>query len=164
MTAIGHSQNITTTRLVEARAALIEVFTSAQKNLRIFLPDLSDSVFRDPQVVSILESIVLGKPNHKVEVILHNVHNLERDCARLMSVLRRHTDNFLIYQTMHAARNASDCLVLADDITSWHRLHYEHSKVVVVFNDKNTTAPLLNRFGEILDASEQVALTTVLGL
>ena len=164
MTVDTHFRNITTTSLIEARAAMVQVFAVAQKNLKIFLPDLSDIAFKDSQTVKVLESLLIGKPNNKIEVILHNADNLERECPRLLSVLRRHTDNFLIYQTMQSAKNASDGLVIADDHSSWHKLHYEHPKVIAVFNDKNTTMPLLSRFNEILDSAERAVVTTVLGL
>lgn len=164
MTTTMDFQNITTTSLVESRLAMAQVFAAAQRSLKMFLPDLSDKAFKDLQTVNTLESLLIGKSNNKIEVILHNINNLQRDCPRLLSVLRRNTNSFLIYRTMQSAKNASDCLVIADGHTSWHKLHYEHPKVVVVFNDKNTTMPLLNRFNEILNFAERAAVTTMLGL
>ena len=153
-----------TSSFAESRKALDGVISSARKIIRIFDKDLSDSGYRDPARVKLLEALVLSGRGASVRIVLHDVRNLDRDSARLMTLFRNHPSAFFIHRTVNAACNATDALVVADEHSFWHRLHHDQPQTVFVFGDNASTTPLLHRFEEIWESSEPAVAATVLGL
>ena len=153
-----------TNSFAESRKALDGVISSARKIIRIFDKDLSDAGYRDPARVKLLETLLLAGRGVCVRIVLHDVRNLDRDSARLMTLFRSHPSAFAIHRTVNAACTATDALVVADEHSVWHRLHQEQPHTVFVLGDNGSTAPLLNRFEEIWESSEPAVAATELGL
>jgi hypothetical protein len=153
-----------TSSLTESRLAINSVIGSARKIIRIFERDLGDAGFRDPDRIRLLESFVLAARGNSVRIVLHDTHNLDRDCARLMALFRRNAHAFTINRTVEAAGSATDALVIADEHSFWHRLHQDQPRVTFTIGDSIATAPLLHRFEEIWESSEPAVAATLLGL
>ena len=160
--AVGKRES--TNSFAESRRALDGIIRSARKIIRIFDKDLSDAGYRDPARVKLLEALILSGPGASVRIVLHDVRNLDRDSARLMTLFRSHPNAFAIHRTVNTACTAMDALVVADEHSVWHRLHQEQPHTVFVLGDNSSTAPLLNRFEEIWESSEPAVAATVLGL
>jgi hypothetical protein len=150
--------------LEESRAAVDRIIASAERMLRIFERDLSDSGYRSPHRVELIEQFLRRRQGNRLLLVVHDARHLERDAARLMNLYRHYTHAVEIHQTLEAAKVATDALVLADDSHYWHRLHQDLPRAVVGSNDSAGARPLLQRFDEIWDASEAAASGTVLGL
>ena len=160
--AAGHSE--LTASLQESRVAIDKVIASARRLVRIFDRDLSDPGYRAAARVELLESFVLANRRNLVQIALHDARHLNRDCARLMELFRRHAHAFAIHHTLDAARHATDALVIADEHSFWHRLHQDQPRAVFGLGDGAGTAPLIHRFEEIWESSEPAVGATVLGL
>lgn len=160
--AAGHSERISS--LAESRLAINRVIGSARRVIRIFDKDLSDSSYRDPVRIQLLESHILAARGNIVQIVLHETRNLERDCARLMVLYRSHAHAFAIQRTVNAATTATDAMVIADEHSLWHRLHQDQPQAMFVIGDNSQVAPLLHRFEEIWESSEPALGATVLGL
>jgi hypothetical protein len=153
-----------TTSIQESRAAVDQVIGSARKIIRIFDRDLSDPGYSDPARIRLLESFIQSSRRNQVQVVLHDPHNLNRDCARLMALFRRHADVFAIHRTLDAATHAMDALVIADEHSYWNRLHQDQPQIVFAVGDAINAIPLVHRFNEIWESSEPAASATTLGL
>lgn len=158
------STSMLITGMQESRNAIDRVFGSAQKIIRIFENDLSDSGYKHPGRIRLLERFLLKNRNNKLQIVLHDTRTLDRDCARLMALFRRHSDAFSIKRTTDAAKHASDSLIVADSNSAWHRLHRDHPQATYVIGESPDMLLLIQRFNEIWESSETAAGAFTLGL
>jgi len=97
-------------------------------------------------------------------VALHEIETLDRDCPRLLTLLRQFPMSIEIHRTIGQARNASDPFIVADDHSMWHQLHFEQPRAVVAIRSPEDALPIAQRFDEIWELSEPAVSATTLGL
>ena len=102
--------------------------------------------------------------SHRLYIALHNTELLERECPRLLQLLRQFPMSIEIHRTLAQARNAMDPFVVADDHSVWHQLHYEQPRAIVALHSPQDTIPIAQRFDEIWELSEPAVSSTTLGL
>lgn len=152
------------TGIAESLQAIDQVVAAAQRTLRIFDISLSNRGFNSPARADALREFLVRGRSHRVLIALHETSLLERDNARLLTLLRQFPMSIEIHRTIAQARNAMDPFVVADDHSVWHQLHYEQPRAVVAIHSPEDAAPIAQRFNEIWDLSEPAVSATTLGL
>ena len=148
----------------ETNEAIDEVVASAQRTLRVFDISLSNRGFNSPLRADRLRQFFVAGRTHRLYIALHNTDLLERECPRLLQLLRQFPMSIEIHRTLAQARNAADPFIVADDHSMWHQLHYTQPRAVVAIHSPADALPIAQRFGEIWDLSEPAVSATTLGL
>jgi len=152
------------TGLAESQAAIDEVIAAARGTLRIFDFTLGTRGFNSPARAEGLRHFVVSGRAHRILIALHEPETLERECPRLLMLLRQFPMSIEIHRTIGEARNAADPFVVADDHSVWHQLHHTQPRAVVALHSPADAAPIAQRFDEIWDLSEPAVSATTLGL
>jgi hypothetical protein len=149
---------------VESLAAIDEVIGAAQRTLRVFDTTLSNRGFNSPARAAQLREFLVRGRAHRLLIALHETELLERECPRLLVLLRQFPMSIEIHRTIGQAREATDPCVIADDHSVWHQLHFAQPRAIVALHSPADALPISQRFDEIWDLSEPAVSATTLGL
>jgi hypothetical protein len=150
--------------MAESLQAIDEVVAAAERTLRIFDVTLANRGFNSPARAEMLRSLLVAGRTHRIYIALHETTQLDRDCPRLLSLLRQFPMSIEIHRTLAQARNANDPFIVADDHSVWHQLHFEQPRAIVALHSVSDALPIRQRFDEIWDLSEPAVSATTLGL
>ena len=148
----------------ESLAAIDEVIGAAERTIRIFDTTLASRGFNSPARADKLREFLVRGRSHRLLIALHETDLLERECPRLLVLLRQFPMSIEIHRTIAQARTAADPCVIADDHSLWHQLHYEQPRAIVALHSPADALPILQRFDEIWELSEPAVSATTLGL
>jgi hypothetical protein len=148
----------------ESQAAIDEVIGTATRALRIFDYTLANRGFGSIARIEHLRHFLLVGRAHRIRIALHEPENLERDCPRLILLLRQFPVSIEIHRTVGQARNAADPFVIADDHSVWHQMHHDQPRAIVALHSPQDAVPLAQRFEEIWELSEPAVSATTTGL
>ena len=148
----------------ESLAAIDEVIGAAERTLRIFDMTLANRGFNSPERADKLREFLVRGRSHRLLIALHDTDGLERECPRLLTLLRQFPMSIEIHRTIMQARNATDPCVIADDHSVWHLLHHEQPRAIVALHSPADALPISQRFDEIWDLTEPAVSATTLGL
>lgn len=146
------------------RAAIDRVIQHADRELKIFDVDLADGAYNTPSRAELLSKFLLRNTANRLIIILHDTDHLTKLCPRMMNLITRHSHAIRICQTRDQAKGVYDPFIVADNRHYAHRFHYEHPRGLLALDDIKGSAPILQRFAEILEYSEDAVSATVLGL
>ena len=149
---------------VDAIKAIDEVIAKAATTLRIFDYSLDNRGFNSPERFEALRQFMLRSRANEIQIVLHNTDALERDCPRLLMLLRQFPTGVRIHRATGVAQQAQDPFIIADQMHFWHKLHYQHPRSVLTLNSHFDTKPLLDRFDEIWECSEFAVSASAIGL
>ncbi len=150
--------------IAESLAAIDEVIGAAERTIRVFDISLSNRGFNSPGRAEALRAFLVRGRAHRLLIALHETDLLQRECPRLLVLLRQFPMSIEIHRTIAQARDAADPFVVADDHSVWHQMHYEQPKAIVAVRSPVDALPILQRFDEIWDLSEPAVSATTLGL
>lgn len=149
-------------RNYEAATALI--IERAQRELRIFDPDLSRGGYQSLLVNQLLEDFLAKDRLNRLTIILHDSQFFSAKCPRLIELMKRYSHAITIYLTDDHAKVAQDAFVLADFGDYLHRFHIDHARFKYVHDDEIAAKPLHERFEQLLDETQSTLSVTTLGL
>lgn len=152
------------TGIAESQAAIAEVVGAARRLLRVFDITLANRGFNSPARIEQLRQFLVAGRAHRLQIALHETEPLERDCPRLITLLRQFPMSIEIHRTLAQARTATDPFVVADDHSVWHQMHYEQPRSIVALHSPADAIPITQRFDEIWDLSEPAVSATKTGL
>ena len=150
--------------IAESLAAIDEVIAAAEHTIRIFDVSLSNRGFNSPARADRLREFLVRGRAHRLMIALHDTGLLERECPRLLGLLRQFPMSIEIHRTIMQARDADDPCVIADDHSVWHQLHFKQPRAIVAVHSPADALPLCQRFEEIWELSEAAVSATTLGL
>ncbi len=150
--------------IAELSAAIDEIIASATRHIVIFDRDLAEGGYNGAQRFNRFKVFLLSNPRNRVDIALHKSESLERDCARMMTLLRQFPYAIHIHRTLPEAQRVQDGFVIADGIHYVHRFHCDRPRGQLAFHDESGAAILQRRFDEIWGYTEPAAAATVLGL
>ena len=150
--------------IAESLAAIDEVIAAAERTIRIFDVSLSGRGFNSPARAEKLRQLLVRSRSHRILIALHETDPLERECPRLLMLLRQFPMSIEIHRTLGQAREARDPFVLGDDHSVWHQLHVEQPRAIVALHSPADATPISQRFDEIWELSEPAVSATTLGL
>ncbi len=149
---------------VDSLAAVDEVIAAARRTIRVFDASLTNRGYNSPARAERLRAFLVGGRSHRLLIALHETDALERDCPRLLALLRQFPMSIEIHRTLAQARDANDPFVVADDHSVWHQHHHEQQRAIVALHSPADAAPIVQRFDEIWELSEPAVSATTLGL
>ena len=148
----------------ESLAAIDEVIGVARRTLRVFDITLANRGFSSPARIEKLRALLVAGRAHRILIAVHETDPLERECPRLLMLLRQVPMSVEIHRTLGQACEARDPFVLADDHSVWHQMHYTQPRAIVALHSPADAVPLAQRFDEIWDLSEPAVSATRTGL
>ncbi len=150
--------------IAELSLAIDEIIAAAARRIVIFDRDLAEGGYNTAQRFNRLKVFLLSNRRNRIDIALHKTDNLERDCTRMMILLRQFPDAISIHHTLPEAKRVHDGFVIADGIHYVHRFHFDRPRAQLAFNDESNAGLLQRRFDEIWGYTEPTAAATILGL
>lgn len=150
--------------LVEMARGIDEVIAAANNRIAIFDRDLADGGYNTTERFNRLKVFLLASRRNRIDIALHQSDYLERDCTRMMILLRQFPYAVQIHRTLQEARRVQDGFVIADGRHYFHRFHRDQPRAEKAFHDVSGAGLLQRRFEEIWIYSEPALSATVLGL
>jgi hypothetical protein len=103
-------------------------------------------------------------PTRELFIVVHEAEPLARECPRLMKLALEHHPRVKIRQTVIAARHAHDPCMVVDFNHYLHRFHHASMRAAQGLDDLPGAQPLIERYGELWEASTPVRYGTLAGL
>ena len=150
--------------MAEMSRTIDEIITLATRRIVIFDRYLAEGGYNTPQRFNRLKVFLLANRRNRIDIALHKSENLERDCARMMILLRQFPHAVSVRRTLPEAQRVQDGFVVADGIHFVHRFHFDQPLAQRAFHDESGAGILQRRFDEIWDYTEPATSATVLGL
>jgi len=150
--------------IADSLAAIDEVIAEATQAIRVYDINLAGRGFNAPQRAERLRSFLVAGRAHRILIALRDTDLLERECPRLLALLRQFPMSIEIHRTLAQARNAADPFIVADDHSVWHQLHHDQPRAIVALHSPTDAWPIAQRFDEIWELSEPAVSATTLGL
>jgi hypothetical protein len=144
-------------------AALNTILEKARKTVRIF----EDSLGRDynsPRRFELLRTFLLANPRNRLQIVAHDTQSIDRNCPRLLNLLRAHAHAISIHETHQTAKAVYDPFAVVDDLHYVHRFHFEEMRGLLALDDPIGTHTFIERFEEIWEASSPAVSATTIGL
>jgi hypothetical protein len=148
---------------VDLETALDTVIARATHRLCMFDRAL-DRRFDSARRHEMLRNFLAANRANRLQIVLHEVDNLVRDCPRLLSLMRSRSGAITIHQTLPDAQGVYDPFTVADERDYVHRFHYEGTRSVLALDDPHSARQFVERFEEILGASFSAVAANPLGL
>jgi hypothetical protein len=150
--------------IAESLEAIDQVIAQARTTIRVFDVALTNRGFNSPKRTEALKQFLLTARTHRLLIALHEPETLDRDCPRLLILLRQFPTSIEIHRTLAQARQAMDPFVVADDHSVWHQAHVTQPRAIVALHSPADATPIAQRFDEIWDQSELAVSATTSGL
>lgn len=149
-------------RNYEAATALI--LANAQRELKIFDPDLSRGGYQSLQVHDLLRNFLAKDRLNHLTIILHGSDFFSTRCPRLIELMKRYTHAMSVYLTDEQGQVAQDAFVLTDHGGYLHRFHIDHARFKYSQGDVVASRPLHERFDQLLEVTHSRLSIGAVGL
>jgi len=147
----------------EYETAVDAVLRKSASRIRIFDHALGAG-YNAPGRCELLRRFFLAGRRNSLQIVLHDTSSLDRNCPRMLQLLRTYTHAIAIHETHPAAKSVYDPFVIIDDRCFVHRFHFDEMRGLFSIDDPIGTHPFIERFGEIWEASSPGVSATTLGL
>jgi hypothetical protein len=147
----------------EYEAVIDQLIPQTQRTIRIFDRTLSRA-YNTLQRFEALQRFLLAGRANRLTIVLHDAGTVERDCPRMIELLRLFSTAIKINQTLKPAKQVYDPFVIFDASHYVHRFHYEHLRAAQGTNDVVGAQQLLDRYAEIWEASAPAVSANTTGL
>lgn len=157
-------QRILITTRKEYLDAVQQMLATADRQLRIFDPDLSELDFNSRSTVAELRRILSAGRAHQVRIALHDVEYVSTRCPRIIDLLMMFPSGLQIFRTEGEAARAQDRFVVADENQVVRRPVAAQGRGVVLRDDPQEGNAMGLRFEEIWASSIRAISATQAGL
>jgi hypothetical protein len=148
---------------VEYEAAVDELLARPGRRLRIFDKELG-ARYNSLHRYDALRRFLLAARAARVQLVVHDASNLQRDCPRIVNLLRQFSHAFSINETTAEAKGVYDPFAVLDERDYLHRFHYDNTRGLFSLNEPVGALALVQRFDELWQASTPALSGTTLGL
>lgn len=136
----------------EYEAILDDLIPRTQRIIRVFDRSLSRA-WNTPQRHESLRQFLLANRTNRLLIVVHDAEPIERECPRMVDLVRQFGTSIRIHQTMSLARQIYDPFIVLDANHYLHRFHYRFLRAAQGTNDLIGAQQLLERYSEIWEAS-----------
>jgi hypothetical protein len=147
----------------EYEALIDQLIPQTQRTIRIFDKTLSRA-YNSPERFEALRRFLLAGRANRLTIVLHDTAPLDRDCPRMIELIRLFSTSVKINETLKAAKQIYDPFVIFDASHYVHRFHHDHLRAAQGSNDVVGTQQLLDRYAEIWEASAPAVSANTTGL
>ena len=139
------------------------LIAQSQRAIRVFDRSLS-RVWNTPQRYEALRQFLLMNRVNRLFIVVHDAEPIERECPRVVDLVRQFSAAVRIHQTLSPAKHVYDPFVVFDATHYVHRFHYRYLRAAHGTNDLIGAQQLLDRYAEIWDASVHAVSAGTSGL
>jgi len=136
----------------EYEAILDDLIPQTQRIIRVFDRSLSRA-WNTPRRHESLRQFLLANRTNRLLIVVHDAEPIERECPRMVDLVRQFGTSIRIHQTMSLARQIYDPFIVLDANHYLHRFHYRFLRAAHGTNDLIGAQQLLERYSEIWEAS-----------
>lgn len=140
------------------------LLAGAQRELYLFDPDLEQLQLNASARSEALAAFLRRSALTRLHIVVHDDKHLAHHCPRLADLIALFSTNVAIRRTDGDAARAQDCFVIADAADCVRRPVAAQLRGVIIRNDPNEAALMLERFGQIWDSSIPAAPPTTIGI
>jgi hypothetical protein len=134
-----------------------------QRVIRVFDRSLSGT-WNSAQRCEALRQFLLASRLSRLFIVVHDAEPIERECPRLVDLVRQFSAAVRIHETLSPAKHVYDPFVVFDASHYVHRFHYRYLRAAHGANDLIGAQQLLDRYAEIWDASAHAVSAGTSGL
>jgi len=134
-----------------------------QRAIRVFDRSLSRT-WNSAQRCEALRQFLLASRLSRLYIVVHDAEPIERECPRLVDLVRQFSAAVRIHETLTPAKHVYDPFVVFDASHYVHRFHYRYLRAAHGTNDLIGAQQLLDRYAEIWDASVHAVSAGTSGL
>lgn len=156
-------RRLITTR-TEYQEAIDMLLPRAQRELRVFDPDMADLRFHIPERIAMLREFLSRGRNNRLYVALHSTEFIERRAPRLLALLGLFGSSIVIQRTQGDAARVQDCFILCDEMHLVRRPVAAQPRGVILTDDLIEGAKMRERFDNIWESSESGVTANTSGL
>jgi hypothetical protein len=149
--------------LREYEEVIDALIPQSQRFIRVFDRTLSRG-WTSPQRHEALRQFLLASRLNRLLIVVHDAEPVERECPRMMDLVRQFSAAVRIHETLSPAKHVYDPFVVFDASHYVHRFHYKYLRAAQGTNDVVGAQQLLDRFAEIWDASAHAVTAGTSGL
>ncbi len=146
------------------RASLDRVLALAEREIRIFDTDLTRMQLDAPERINVLAAFLLGDPQRRINIVIHDPTPAEQQMPRLLAFLSRHSHAVTLRQSPDNLRHLADAHILADTQHGVRRFHVTQPRSALIIDDREYVHPWWERFGELWELSHPCLSTSITGL
>lgn len=147
----------------EYETALDTILGMAQNTIRIFDRTLGPE-YNSSRRFELLREFLLANRRNRLLMVVHDPQAIDRNCPRILNLLRTHSHTINIHETHSKAKSVYDPFAIVDDQCFVHRFHFDEMRGLLALGDPIGTHSLTERFDEIWEASSPTISATTLGL
>jgi len=144
-------------------AAVDAILEKASSRIRIFDHALGRG-YNSLRRSDLLRRFLLASRRNSLQIVVHDSRAIDRNCPRILQLLRTYAHAISIHETHPAAKAVYDPFVIVDDRCFVHRFHFDEMRGLSGIDDPIGTHPFMERFAEIWEASSPSVSATTLGL
>jgi hypothetical protein len=145
-------------------SALDRVLALARSEVLVLDRDLADGGWGSPARIEVLRAFLLGRRDSRLQIVVHDTTQIERNLPRLTILLRDFSHKFSILRTLEDARNASEGFVLVDGRHLVHRFHFDSMRGELAIHSPLKAVKLRDLYDDIIPFTEPGVNATLLGL
>lgn len=149
--------------LGEYEALIDRLIPQTQRAIRVFDRTLSRSWNASHRYEALRQFLLANRAN-RLFIVVHDAEPIERECPRLLGLVRQFSAAVRIHATLNAAKHVYDPFVVFDSTHYVHRFHYRYLRAAHGANDLIGAQQLLDRYTEIWEASERAISAGTSGL
>ncbi len=147
----------------EYEAVIDGLIPQTQRIIRVFDKGLSRA-WNTTQRYEMLRQFLLANRTTRLLIVVHDAETIERECPRVVDLVRQFSAAVRIHQTLNLAKQIYDPFVVFDANHYVHRFHYRSLRAAQGTNDLVGTQQLLDRYAEIWEASALAVTADTSGL
>ncbi len=147
----------------EYEAAIDTILQKASSRIRIFDHTL-EKEYNSSRRLELLRHFLLASRRNSLQIVLHDTRTMDRNCPRILNLLRTYGHSISIHETHPTAKLVYDPFVIVDDRSFVHRFHFDEMRGLFALDDPIGTHTFIERFSEIWEASSPAVSATTLGL
>jgi hypothetical protein len=136
----------------EYQAVIDELIPGTQRYIRVFDQGLSRA-WSTPARYEMLRQFLLANRYNRLLIVVHDAEPIERECPRMVDLVRQFAAAVRIHETQVAAKQVYDPFVVFDALHYVHRFHYRFLRAAQGTNDVIGAKQLIDRHSELWDAS-----------
>ena len=161
--ALPHAQYERFESKREYDAMFDELIPKTERIIRIFDKELT-ATYNGTGRCDLIRRFLRADPVNRLFIVVHEVDSIDRLCPRFVTLLQQFSHVAKVRQTPRSARRIYDPFVIFDASHYLHRFHHDHMRYARGLNELDGAQQLLDRFGELWDASKQASAGSVTGL
>jgi hypothetical protein len=144
-------------------SAIDTILEKATGTIRIFDHTLGKQ-YNSLRRTELLRRFLLARRRNSLQIVLHETRTLDRNCPRVLNLLRSYGHAISIHETLPTAKLVYDPFIIVDDRCFVHRFHFDEMRGLASIDDPIGTNAFIERFSEIWEASTPAVFATTLGL